>query len=106
MTETLQRDQEHAVTVEQKHPKALSRVNAQVTYRKRDPVAPNDPMVLVTETLPYDPHTVTIANARPIASELDLETDGFCMVHRPSAVRDFFDERQIETIYRPEVAAL
>src|SRR5689334_6083772 len=95
MIEIRQRDQEDAVTIEQRHPTVLTRVTTQVTYRQRDPLAPNDPMVLVTETLPYDPRSVSVADARPIASALDPETDGLCMVRRPSAVQDFFDQQQI-----------
>ena len=51
-------------------------------------------------------HSVTIANARPIADRLSLDVEGFAVVRHRSAVRDFFDEAQTLALGHPETAAL
>jgi len=54
----------------------------------------------------YRPLTVPIENARPFAADLRLDVEGFAVVRRPSAVRDFWDEAQTLAIGHPEVAEL
>lgn len=49
---------------------------------------------------------VEIRNARPRASRLSLERNGFVLVEHRTAVRDFFDPAQVEPVYCAEVAAL
>lgn len=51
-------------------------------------------------------HTVTIANARPIADRLSLDTEGFAVVAHRSAVRDFSDEAQTLALGHPETAEI
>jgi hypothetical protein len=53
------------------------------------------------QTLP-----VSIASARPIAGELDLDLQGFALVEHDTAVTDFYDDEQVEDIYYREAAAL
>ena len=53
-----------------------------------------------------DPRVVPIYNARPIADELTLDRNGLELVRDITAVTDFQDQSQIETIYNPEVERL
>lgn len=53
-----------------------------------------------------EPHTVAIGDARPIASELSLDREGFALVRQQSAVRDFYDEEEVKRVYYPEVERL
>ena len=47
------------------------------------------------------PHSVQIAEIhRPILSELSLDEEGFGLVQHRSAVRDFYDDAEVERIYR------
>jgi len=57
-------------------------------------------------TLVLLPKKVAIRDMRPIAGALALDTTGFALVERPSRVTDFYDPKQVEDIYRPEIEAL
>lgn len=54
----------------------------------------------------YDPHRVTIADARPLAPSLSLDVEGFALLRAPSALHTFDDEATIRAIYYPEVERL
>jgi hypothetical protein len=54
--------------------------------------------------LALKPHRVDIANARPIADRLSLDTEGFAVIAHRTAVRDFWDEAQTLALGHPEVA--
>jgi hypothetical protein len=49
-----------------------------------------------------DPHIVRIRNMRPIASELDLDRQGFALVEHHTAVADFWDNEEVRRVYYPE----
>ena len=51
-------------------------------------------------------HRMSIADARPRLAELDMETSGFVLLERPTAVTDFTDPVLVEEVYLPECAAL
>ena len=51
-------------------------------------------------------HPVEIRDGRPARKEFSLDEHGFVLVDHPSAVKDFFDPRQLESIYYPEVERL
>lgn len=53
-----------------------------------------------------DVRTVEIANARALAGTLSLDSNGFELAQQRSAVRDFFDPRELERVYYPEMAQL
>jgi hypothetical protein len=55
---------------------------------------------------PEDPRTVEIADMRPIANELSFDRNGFVLVNQPTAVTDFRDQQQIDSIYLPEIVEL
>ena len=54
----------------------------------------------------YEPRPVAVHDARLLAEKPTLETAGFTLVEAPSAVRDFYDEQQIEDTYYGEVETL
>lgn len=54
----------------------------------------------------YDRHPVVIADARPFASGLSLDREGFILAHAPSEFADFGDEVAIRRHYYPEVERL
>jgi hypothetical protein len=51
-------------------------------------------------------HRVRVENARPIAGQLDLDVEGFAVVRRRTAVRDFWDPAQTLALGHPEAAQL
>src|SRR6267143_3973031 len=51
-------------------------------------------------------HPVEIRDGRPARKEFSLDENGFVLVDHPSAVKDFFDPRQIESVYYPELEQL
>ncbi len=53
-----------------------------------------------------DPRVVPVYDARSIAGELTLDRNGLEFVRDKTAVTDFQDRHQIETIYNPEVERL
>lgn len=53
-----------------------------------------------------DPHRLVIHDARPIASAISLDVQGFGFVHHPSAVQDFTDDAGIRRVYYPETETL
>src|SRR5919198_4890888 len=50
-------------------------------------------------------HRVEIANGRE-ARELSLDTNGFVLVEQRTAMRDFFEPKELKQVYYPEVEAL
>ncbi|MGF1503178.1 MAG: CmcJ/NvfI family oxidoreductase [Paracoccaceae bacterium] len=90
-------------------PPAPDRVTATLHYLRRDGTRPAVDMRLDPEdrdrALAADPRPVEIRNGwlRPAA---DLEREGFTLVERPTALRDFDDEDAIGQVYRPEAARL
>jgi hypothetical protein len=50
--------------------------------------------------------SVDIQNGRTAARTFSLDGNGFVFVEHKTAVKDFFDKNQLETVYYPEVAAL
>jgi hypothetical protein len=49
---------------------------------------------------------VRIHNARSVLGELSLDRQGFTLVHQVSAVRDFYDQKEVKSVYYPEVEQL
>jgi hypothetical protein len=47
-------------------------------------------------------HRVPVRDARPMIGQLLLDREGFVLLHRQTAVTNFYDEEQIKTIYYPE----
>jgi hypothetical protein len=57
-------------------------------------------------TLVLLPYKVAIRDMRPMADSMALDTTGFVLVERPSEVTDFYDPKQVEEVYRPEIETL
>jgi len=69
------------------------------TYTSDPP--PGEPQ---STSLP-EPHTLPVFNARPIASGFSLDREGFALVRYPQVVRDFYDEKELSSVYYPAAAA-
>ena len=54
----------------------------------------------------YETHSHRVADARPMADTLDLDREGFALVRHETQVTDFYDEDQLENIYKPELERL
>jgi hypothetical protein len=51
----------------------------------------------------HEGHIVPIHDARPLASDITLDREGFAVLHQKSAVQDFWDEDEVRRVYYPEV---
>lgn len=51
-------------------------------------------------------HQVAVRDARPILHTLSLDVQGFAVRRQPTAVRNFYDDREIRAVYYPEVEEL
>jgi len=51
-------------------------------------------------------HQVAVRDARPILNALSLDVQGFAVLRQPTAVHDFYDDREIRAVYYPEVEEL
>lgn len=49
---------------------------------------------------------MNIEDGRPLASEFSIDRNGFMLVEHRTAVKDFFDPQQLESVYYPEVEQL
>lgn len=56
--------------------------------------------------MPLEEHVVRIEDARPYTRDLSLDKDGFVLLERPAAVRDFYDEAEVTDVYYREIEAL
>ncbi len=55
---------------------------------------------------PYEAYAVQIRDMRPISDQLALERNGFVLREKESAVTDFYDQKEVERVYFPEVKQL
>src|SRR5690242_2995078 len=55
---------------------------------------------------PVDEHTVHIEDVRPRTGELALERNGFVLLREPSAVRDFYNTKEVRSVYYREIEEL
>jgi len=51
-------------------------------------------------------HRMTIYDVRPVAARLSLDSEGLALVTHNSAVRDFYDEDELQRVYYPEAERL
>jgi hypothetical protein len=52
----------------------------------------------------FEPHTVTIRDGRQVKARIGLDSHGFVLAERPSAVVDFDDKAEVDRLYPDEVA--
>ena len=55
---------------------------------------------------PRDMHKVRISSMRPVSESLDLETNGFVLLHEPTGVKNFYDSQEVKQVYYPEIINL
>ena len=55
---------------------------------------------------PVEDHKVPVYDARAAADRLALETNGFVLRRRSTAVKDFADPDEVKRVYYPEIEAL
>ncbi len=89
----------------------IEHVEASLNYLDPDSERPAAYMYRPPEGTPaqigkYVKHTMPIYNARAIAGELSLDNQGFALVHQHSAVRNFYNDSEVRTVYYPEVERL
>jgi hypothetical protein len=68
------------------------------------PVAYNyePPPGVPARTCAGEQHQVAIRDARPLIGRLSLDREGFVLLHRQTAVKNFYDEEEIASAYYPE----
>src|SRR6516165_7486953 len=71
---------------------------------KEKPVAYNyePPPGVPQRTGRNEEHRVTIRDARPLTGQLSLDKEGFVLLHHQTAVTNFYDEKEIASVYYPE----
>src|SRR6476646_11222647 len=52
-----------------------------------------------------EPHNVPIFDARLIAGNLALDREGFALVNHPTFVKDFYDDKEVRSVYYPAAEA-
>jgi hypothetical protein len=57
-----------------------------------------------TTALP-EPHQVPIFDARLIAGTISLDREGFALVRHPTAVKNFYDDKEVRGVYYPAAEA-
>jgi hypothetical protein len=68
------------------------------------PVAYNytPPLGVPVRTGKSEDHWVRIRDARPLIDQLSLDREGFVLLRQQSAVKNFYDEDEIKSVYYPE----
>jgi len=57
-----------------------------------------------TTALP-EPHQVPIFDARLIADAISLDREGFALVRHPTVVKNFYDDKEVRSVYYPAAEA-
>jgi hypothetical protein len=52
-----------------------------------------------------EPHQLPIFNGRSIADSFSLDREGFALVRHPTAVRDFYNDKEVRNVYYPAAEA-
>lgn len=82
------------------------RIRATIRYVVKGESAVFYPSDRAKSWWPPDDHEMTITDARPFRDSLSVARNGFALLRHASAVRDFFDEAEIERVLVPEVTGL
>ena len=85
----------------------LAGVRAELNYLAPGTVRPrtytyDPPAGTPRSTVVNEPHTLFIADARPILRDVSLDAEGFALVRRQSGVGDFYNEQEVRSVYYPE----
>ncbi len=93
-------------------PEAPGAVTAVLTYLVDSGVKPvNYPSVAGEDGVSrwegrHEARAVAIHDGRAAAEPFDLDREGFTLVRHDTAVTDFYDDAEIETVYEAEVEKL
>ncbi|MBI3302134.1 MAG: methyltransferase [Deltaproteobacteria bacterium] len=71
-----------------------------VTYMYKPPPGTPD------RTGRYTPHTLPIRDGRAVLPQLSLDTHGFLLTRHESVVANFYDAKEVQAVYYPEVERL
>ena len=55
---------------------------------------------------PADDHEMTLTDLRPLQQQPTIDRNGFALLNHKTAVTEFFDPVQVDTVFAPEVIAL
>jgi len=75
---------------------------AQGSFINRRFVAPGKEV----NTGKYELHRMQVRDARPIKDQFNLDSHGFVLAEQRSAVKNFFDNEEVEAVYPDEVTEL
>src|ERR1700721_2872614 len=53
-----------------------------------------------------EPHVLPIHDARPIRESISLDREGFALINQHSAVKDFYNDDEVRSVYYPEAERL
>jgi hypothetical protein len=53
-----------------------------------------------------EPHSLPVHDIRPNSGTVSLDREGFALVQQKSAVKDFYDDDEVKTVYYPEAERL
>jgi len=92
-------------------PRALAQVEVELNYIVPTAEKPvvylyRPPPGVPAQSGRYEKRRVAIADARPIAPQLSLDVQGFCLGDHRTAMRDFRDAAELTAVYYPEIERL
>jgi len=83
------------------HVKADLHYLAPMTERPRNYTFDPPPGVPRSNTV-HETHHVPVFDVRAVASDVSLDREGFALLRQTSAVRDFYDDKEVREVYYPE----
>ena len=89
----------------------LNRIEAPMNYLTEGSEKPVNYMYAPPQGVPqrtgqYGKYTIPIYDGRSVSQQLSLDTNGFMLTRHKTAVKNFYDENEVKTVYYPEVAWL
>ena len=89
----------------------LKRIEAPMNYLTEGSEKPVNYMYAPPPGVPqrtgqYGKYTIPIYDGRSVAQHLSLDTNGFMLTQHKTAVKNFYDENEVKSVYYPEVAQL
>jgi hypothetical protein len=101
---------EPAMGLQEQKIESLPFVTAELNYLAPTPGKPrtyafDPPPGEPKSTAVPEPHLLPIFDACPIAKDLSLDREGFALVRHPTVVKNFYDEREVRSVYYPAVEA-
>jgi hypothetical protein len=89
---------------------SLPFVTAELNYLAPTPAKPrtyafDPPPGEPKSTALPEPHQVPVFNGRALADSFSLDREGFAFVRHPTMVGDFYDDKQVRSVYYPAAEA-